>query len=79
MWVYGHDFFNAGNIEDLYAFHYNPQEDKLVQSAGWQVYDIAAEFIRMETPSEFWVETKLNKDFKVCFIISEIFHQNSYC
>ena len=50
-----------------------------MQSAGWQVYDIAAEFIRMETPSEFWVETKLNKDFKVCFIISEIFHQNSYC
>ena len=53
------------NIEDLYAFHYSPQEDKLVQSAGWQVYDVTNEFLRMETPSELWVESRLNKDFKV--------------
>lgn len=59
------EFSSPNNIEDLYAFHYSPQEDKLVQSAGWQVYDVTNEFLRMETPSELWVESRLNKDFKL--------------
>ncbi len=55
------------SIEDLYAFHYSPQEDKLVQSAGWQLYDITTEFYRMQIPGELWVESKMNRDYKVFF------------
>ena len=53
------------NVQELYAFHYSPQEDKLVQSAGWQLYDITTEFHRMEIPGELWVESKINKEYKV--------------
>ena len=60
----------ADSIEGLYAFHYSPQEDKLVKSAGWQVYDVTNEFLRMETPVDLWIESKLNKDFKVRFLLT---------
>ncbi|XP_065059057.1 myotubularin-related protein 6-like [Rhopilema esculentum] len=56
---------SPSSLEDLYAFHYSPKEDKLLQSAGWQLYDVTTEFHRMGTPPEFWVESKLNKDYKL--------------
>lgn len=59
------DFFKV-NIEDLFAFHYNPKEEELIQSAGWAVYDAQTEFGRMEVPPKLWVQTKLNKEYKVC-------------
>ena len=57
------------NIEDLFAFHYNPNEEDLPQAAGWMLYNASVEYSRMEVPTEYWVQTKLNKDYKVSISI----------
>eukprot|EP00794_Sanderia_malayensis_P007201 gene7201-8007_t len=59
------EFSNPKSIQELYAFHYSPQEDKLVQSAGWQLYDVTTEFLRMEIPPDLWVQSKMNRDYEL--------------
>ncbi|XP_002164142.1 myotubularin-related protein 6 [Hydra vulgaris] len=57
---------NPVNYEDLYAFHYNPKEETLSQSAGWNLYNVDIEYNRMETPPELWVPSTLNIEYKLC-------------
>ena len=58
-------FFFAEKLEDLYAFSYNPQSEKLTRSAGWALFDIQSEYARMGLPNEEWCVSTLNKDYQV--------------
>ncbi|XP_078370553.1 phosphatidylinositol-3,5-bisphosphate 3-phosphatase MTMR6-like isoform X2 [Oculina patagonica] len=53
-------------LEDLYAFSYNPQTEKLTRSAGWALFDIQSEYARMGLPNNEWCCSSLNKDYQIC-------------
>ncbi|EDO34710.1 predicted protein [Nematostella vectensis] len=59
-------FSNREKLEDLYAFSYSPQTEKLTQSAGWALFDIKSDYTRMGVPSDLWTATQLNKDYELC-------------
>lgn len=54
------------SLEQLYAFSYNPRDDKISSSAGWVLYDPRLEFSRMEITSDTWQASDLNQEYKVC-------------
>ncbi|KAK3728847.1 hypothetical protein QZH41_020231 [Actinostola sp. cb2023] len=56
----------AEKLEDLYAFSYSPQSEKLTRSAGWALFDIKSEYARMGVPSELWTATTTNRGYKIC-------------
>lgn len=53
-------------LEDLYAFSYSPQSEKLTRSAGWALFDIQSEYARMGLPNDEWCFSTLNKDYQMC-------------
>lgn len=53
-------------LEQLYAFSYNPGDDKISQSSGWALYDPVLEFSRMEIPPNTWKISDLNDEYKIC-------------
>ncbi|CAB4006198.1 Myotubularin-related 8, partial [Paramuricea clavata] len=53
-------------LEQLYAFSYNPRDDKMSISAGWVLYDPGLEFGRMEITSDTWEASDLNEEYKLC-------------
>jgi len=53
------------NLEDLYAFSYSPQSEKLTRSAGWALFDIKSEYARMGVPSDLWIATSANQNYEV--------------
>ena len=57
--------FVTEKLEDLYAFSYSPQSEKLTRSAGWALFDIKSEYARMGVPSELWTATTTNRGYKV--------------
>ncbi|XP_031549865.1 myotubularin-related protein 6-like [Actinia tenebrosa] len=59
-------FSNPEKIEDLYAFTYSPQTEKLTKTAGWALFDIKSEYARMGLPSDLWTSTSMNNDYKLC-------------
>ncbi|XP_067141955.1 myotubularin-related protein 6 isoform X3 [Centruroides vittatus] len=54
------------NIEDLYCFHYTASNEDFPKSAGWDKFDLQAEFSRMGLPNEHWHLTRINKDYDIC-------------
>ena len=60
-------------LEKLYAFSYNPPEDKISQSTGWVLYDPKLEFARMEITPDTWKASDLNEDYKVSFKVNYAF------
>ena len=65
-------FFISENLEDLYAFSYNPMSEKLTRSAGWALFDVRSEFARMGLPNSEWCCSSVNKEYQVCDIASLI-------
>ncbi|XP_015777471.1 PREDICTED: myotubularin-related protein 6-like [Acropora digitifera] len=61
---------NPENLEELYAFSYNPMSEKLTRSAGWALFDVQSEFARMGLPNSQWCCSSVNKEYQVCFIIN---------
>ncbi|XP_028412790.1 myotubularin-related protein 8-like [Dendronephthya gigantea] len=53
-------------LEQLYAFSYNPMDDKISSSAGWVLYDARLEFSRMGISADTWQASDLNEEFKLC-------------
>ena len=63
-------FFISENLEELYAFSYNPMSEKLTRSAGWALFDVQSEFARMGLPNSQWCCSSVNKEYQVCLIAS---------
>lgn len=57
---------NPENLEDLYAFSYNPMSENLTRSAGWALFDLHSEYARMGLPNSAWCCSSLNKDYQMC-------------
>lgn len=60
--------FDSGNIEFLYCFHCKSMPENIPQSAGWNFFDLQAEYQRMQVPNDEWCLTLLNKDYEVIII-----------
>ncbi|XP_063232371.1 myotubularin-related protein 6 isoform X3 [Bacillus rossius redtenbacheri] len=54
------------HIEDLYCFSYTSSTEDVPKSAGWNFFDLQAEFQRMRVPNDHWSLTLLNKDYELC-------------
>lgn len=57
---------NPENLEELYAFSYNPMSEKLTRSAGWALFDVQSEFARMGLPNSEWCCSSVNKEYQIC-------------
>lgn len=57
--------FLLGNIEQLFCFHRKSMPENIPQSAGWNFYDLQAEYQRMQVPNDEWCLTLINKDYEV--------------
>lgn len=58
----------------LYCFRYKALKGEIPMSAGWNFYDLNAEYERMQVPNEDWCLTLMNKNYEVCirFFVLEI-------
>ncbi|XP_075571965.1 phosphatidylinositol-3,5-bisphosphate 3-phosphatase MTMR6 isoform X4 [Pelecanus crispus] len=68
-----HDIYNSllqlsrtAKYEELYAFSYNPKQNKSEQAEGWQLIDLAEEYKRMGVPNANWQLSDANRDYKIC-------------
>lgn len=52
-------------MEDLYCFHYTSSTEDIPKTAGWNFFDVQAEFQRMRVPNEQWSLTNLNEFYEV--------------
>ncbi|XP_024082511.1 myotubularin-related protein 8 isoform X2 [Cimex lectularius] len=52
-------------VEDLFCFRSSNCEN-IPKTAGWNFFDLQAEFQRMRVPNEQWSLTLLNKDYELC-------------
>ncbi|XP_075571971.1 phosphatidylinositol-3,5-bisphosphate 3-phosphatase MTMR6 isoform X5 [Pelecanus crispus] len=66
-----HDIYNSllqlsrtAKYEELYAFSYNPKQNKSEQAEGWQLIDLAEEYKRMGVPNANWQLSDANRDYK---------------
>lgn len=48
-------------LQELYAFSYN--DPTLIKGQGWDFFDLHAEYLRMEVPSDDWKMTELNFNY----------------
>ena len=53
------------SLEQLYAFSYDPRDEKFTKSTGWVLYDPRLEFSRMEIPPNTWAISDINDGYKV--------------
>ncbi|XP_065201150.1 myotubularin-related protein 6 isoform X2 [Planococcus citri] len=54
------------SIENLYCFHCKSMPENIPQPAGWNFFDLQAEYQRMQVPNDEWCLTLLNKDYNLC-------------
>lgn len=54
------------HIEELYCFKYTSSSEEIPKTAGWNFFDLQAEFQRMRVPNDQWSLTNLNKDYELC-------------
>ncbi|XP_062341709.1 myotubularin-related protein 8 [Osmerus eperlanus] len=53
-------------LEELYAFLYNPKQQEEERAIGWSKINMAMDYKRMGLPNEFWEVTDLNKNYEIC-------------
>ncbi|XP_066908104.1 myotubularin-related protein 6 isoform X3 [Halyomorpha halys] len=53
-------------FEDLYCFRYTSSCEDIPKNAGWNFFDLQAEYQRMRVPNDQWCLTLLNQNFKLC-------------
>ncbi|CAA9997503.1 unnamed protein product [Nesidiocoris tenuis] len=53
-------------VEDLYCFRYTSSDENIPKSAGWNFFDMQAEFQRMRVPNEQWSLKLLNQNYELC-------------
>ncbi|UYV64417.1 MTMR6 [Cordylochernes scorpioides] len=56
----------VAKLEELYCFQYTASNEGLTHKAGWNSFDIQAEFYRQGVPNSHWKMTTINKDYEVC-------------
>uniref|UniRef100_A0A0A9W4V3 phosphatidylinositol-3,5-bisphosphate 3-phosphatase n=1 Tax=Lygus hesperus TaxID=30085 RepID=A0A0A9W4V3_LYGHE len=68
-----HEVYNAlqslskpAQAEDLYCYRYTCASEDIPKSAGWNFFDIQAEFQRMRVPNDQWALTLLNQNYELC-------------
>ncbi|KAL1114919.1 hypothetical protein AAG570_007743 [Ranatra chinensis] len=54
------------HIEDLYCFRYTSSCEDIPKSAGWNFFDLQAEYQRMRVPNDQWCITLLNQVYELC-------------
>lgn len=54
------------NVDELYCFSYSCSVEEISKTAGWNFFDLQAEYQRMGLPNDQWCLTTLNKDYEVC-------------
>lgn len=57
--------FSADKLEQLYCFRCKSLPEDIPQSAGWNFFDLQAEYQRMHVPNDEWCLTMLNKNYEV--------------
>lgn len=70
------DLFRPLNLDDLYAFHYTPSADEMLQVAGWTLYEAEAEYMRMGLPADRWHASLINSKYDVrqCAVFLYVLH-----
>jgi myotubularin-related protein 6/7/8 len=53
-------------ISALYCFNYNPRNEELTKSSGWELFKLENEFKRMRVPNEYWQLTNINENYELC-------------
>ena len=56
--------FVAAELSELYAFQYSAP-DITDRQAGWDLFDLQSEYLRMGVPNQNWVLTSINKEYEV--------------
>uniref|UniRef100_A0A224X8Q9 phosphatidylinositol-3,5-bisphosphate 3-phosphatase n=1 Tax=Panstrongylus lignarius TaxID=156445 RepID=A0A224X8Q9_9HEMI len=54
------------DIQELYCFRYTSSSEAIPKTAGWNFFDLQAEYQRMKVPNEHWCLTLLNQDYELC-------------
>lgn len=54
------------SVDMLYCFRYKALKGEIPMSAGWNFYDLNAEYERMQVPNEDWCLTLMNKNYELC-------------
>ena len=70
-WTFFNSYFSE-KLQDLYAFSYSPQDEKLTQSAGWALFDMQSEYARMGVPNNEWAYSSINSNYKVSIMFKGI-------
>ncbi|KAK1163038.1 myotubularin-related protein 8-like [Acipenser oxyrinchus oxyrinchus] len=52
--------------EELYAFVYNPKQNKADRGVSWSTIDLKVDYQRMGLPNDYWEITDLNKSYEIC-------------
>lgn len=55
------------NMEHLYCFTYTCNTEEIPKTAGWNFFDLQAEYQRIGVPNDQWTLTTVNKDYEVLF------------
>ncbi|XP_071787047.1 phosphatidylinositol-3,5-bisphosphate 3-phosphatase MTMR8-like [Asterias amurensis] len=61
-------------LDEVYAFHYKSASFQSGLSAGWDPFDLSAEYARMGVPNAYWCTTSVNKNYEICDTYPKIMH-----
>ncbi|XP_026840751.1 myotubularin-related protein 6 isoform X2 [Drosophila persimilis] len=58
--------FQPVSINKLYCFNYQPAKDDYPKSAGWDFFNLEAEFKHLLVPNDNWTLCSMNEKYELC-------------